>query len=127
MCSLRDWLRRQCSIYDSSPSLPQFLPLSLLPRRAPSGLVVDFERLCQEKVREEESVRDQFHTSIAQLQQEVGELTARLGVSDGKAEGWREEGKKEMEGSERGHRSMRQEVVNINSELSLTPLASLFY
>ncbi|KAM3568947.1 hypothetical protein VYU27_008947, partial [Nannochloropsis oceanica] len=47
------------------------------------GLVVDFERLCQEKVREEESVRDQFHTSIAQLQQEVGELTARLGRSGG--------------------------------------------
>lgn len=45
------------------------------------GLVVDFERLCQEKVREEESVRDQFKTNIAQLQQELTDLTSRLKVS----------------------------------------------
>ncbi|EKU22943.1 hypothetical protein NGA_0446400, partial [Nannochloropsis gaditana CCMP526] len=43
------------------------------------GLVVEFERLCTEKVREEESVRDQFRSSIAQLRQEMVELTACLG------------------------------------------------
>lgn len=44
------------------------------------GLVSEFERLCREKVSEEESVRDQFRASIAQLEQEASELTARLGV-----------------------------------------------
>ena len=85
--------------YHRLPLLPQFFPPSLPPIQ--TGLVVDFERLCQEKVREEESVRDQFQTNIAQLQQEVVELTARLGVSDGRAggrEGGREGGKKEVEG-----------------------------
>ena len=85
--------------YHRLPLLPQFFPPSLPPIQ--TGLVVDFERLCQEKVREEESVRDQFQTNIAQLQQEVVELTARLGVSDGRAggrEGGREERKKEVEG-----------------------------
>ena len=44
-----------------------------------AGLVVDFERLCQEKVREEESVRDQFLMNIGQLQEEIKDLVTMLG------------------------------------------------
>ena len=42
--------------------------------------MTEFARLCQEKVSEEESVRDQFRASIAQLEGEAKELTGRLGV-----------------------------------------------
>jgi hypothetical protein len=74
----------QISGQADSPTTPPSQPNTQTPTPTHAsttpGLVTEFERLCGEKVAEEESVRDQFRASIAQLEREQGELLGRLGV-----------------------------------------------